>query len=274
MRLFTKTLLLISLFLTSCTPVTQVPLKPVAQAPSMTVVCNNIVNESVIVIGRGTLGTGVIVTRGKTSYVWTVAHVLEGLIETKVETDKDGVTHIVQKVKGDAKIIKHIFKNGEAVEQIVADGEIVRYDKAADLAIIRIKGGVFDSNCDFHVSFVPPELGTSLIHLGHYRGMGGSYTLSTGIISYTTRRYFEQIYDQTTTTATQGCSGGGVFLQNGECVGLMDRVISIDLVNGAGGDNANFIIPVRYMMLWAIKNNCLFLIDKSLPIPEGELVLN
>jgi hypothetical protein len=74
------------------------------------------------------------------------------------------------------------------------------------------------------------------------------------------------VFDQTTVTAFPGSSGGGVFLSergdnenSGKYVGM--------LVRGAG-EGFNFIVPVRRMHEWAVKNDVLWALDASEDVPK------
>ena len=71
-------------------------------------------------------------------------------------------------------------------------------------------------------------------------------------------------FGRPTVTAFPGSSGGGVYLTNGQYIGM--------LVRGAG-EGFNFIVPVRRMSDWAKKVKVGWALDDSIAAPSIEELL-
>jgi hypothetical protein len=97
-------------------------------------------------------------------------------------------------------------------------------------------------------------------------GENGSNSMTTGIMSQVGRMVSlnnsnKILFDQTTVTAFPGSSGGGVFLTDGQYVGM--------LVRGAG-ETFNLIVPMRRMTKWAEEENIMWALDDSIKPPSLE----
>jgi hypothetical protein len=91
----------------------------------------------------------------------------------------------------------------------------------------------------------------------------GANSMTSGIISQVGRIHGKVEFDQTTVTAFPGSSGGGVYLQNGEYVGM--------IVRGAG-EGFNLMVPVRRIERWAKKHDIMWALDPSLKSPAIEVI--
>ncbi len=224
-------------------------------------------------------GSGVVFTREiktengnkKINFVWTAAHVLESIRNVKTVLDTDG--HLKKVVEfQDAEVIKKLVENGRTVGQLAMDAKVIKYSDAKDgedLALLMIRK--FD--------FVPSSakfsedkdnkgvaLGTQLYHVGSLLGSEGSNSMTTGIMSQVGRTVSlnggtKVLFDQTTVTAFPGSSGGGVFLTNGEYVGM--------LVRGAG-ETFNLIVPMRRISKWAKSEKIEWALNQSIDAPSLE----
>jgi hypothetical protein len=68
------------------------------------------------------------------------------------------------------------------------------------------------------------------------------------------------VFDQTTVTAFPGSSGGGVFLKaDGQYVGMLVR---------GGGEQFNFIVPVRRLRAWAESAKITWAVDHDVAMPS------
>lgn len=108
-------------------------------------------------------------------------------------------------------------------------GQIVKTDKANDLALIRLSGRPSGAKPLWQRPLPnTPKAGDQLILIGSPFGLGG--TVTTGVVSRLTKRLI-----QTDAAANPGNSGGPAIDKHGRVVGV--------LVAG-GGQNVNFAIPI------------------------------
>lgn len=236
-------------------------------------------NISVTVTTKGGSGSGVIFTREiqdgektkKVNFVWTAAHVLEGLRSVRTFIDSEG--HVKKTVEfQDAEIRKKIIEAGRTIGQLVLDARVIKYSDAKtgeDLALLMIRKSDFvQDTLDFHFDkdCVGLPLGTQLFHVGSLLGEDGSNSMTTGIMSQVGRTVSlsggpKTLFDQTTVTAFPGSSGGGVFTTNGLYIGM--------LVRGAG-ETFNLIVPVRRMRKWAENEKIVWAMDPNEKAPSME----
>ena len=220
---------------------------------------------SVTIRARFSEGSGVAITRGDTTYVWTAAHVVDALRKTRSVVDPStGTTRMVVEFD-DAKIIKTLVENGRTVGRIEMDAEVIRYsdmDHGEDLALLRVrKKNFIHSSAEFYLGGPIPQLGTDLFHVGSLLGQQGANSMTTGIVSQHGRLINKKVFDQTTVTAFPGSSGGGVYLCDGRYIGM--------LVRGAG-EGFNLVVPIRRMYLWAKSAGVEWAIDPKVDVPSDE----
>jgi S1-C subfamily serine protease len=235
---------------------------------------------SVTIKSSGGTGSGVLLARKirdkndndiTVNFVWTAAHVIENLRNVRTVLDSDGQTKKIVEFK-DAEIIKKMIENGSTVGQIVVDAKVIKYSDAKDgqdLALLMIRKLDFSSSsAKFHLDKECKglELGTQLYHVGSLLGENGSNSMTTGIMSQVGRMVSlnnsnKILFDQTTVTAFPGSSGGGVFLTDGQYIGM--------LVRGAG-ETFNLIVPMRRMTKWAEEENIMWALDDSIKPPSLE----
>lgn len=232
---------------------------------------------SVTVTAKGGSGSGVIFTRDmvegsktrKVNFVWTAAHVLEGLRSVRSFIDSDG--HVKKAVEfQDAEIRKKIIEGGRTIGHLSLDARVVKYSDSKtgeDLALLMVRKHDFvGDSMRFYVDAEGAglPLGTQLFHVGSLLGEDGSNSMTTGIMSQVGRTVSlsggpKTLFDQTTVTAFPGSSGGGVFKTDGQYVGM--------LVRGAG-ETFNLIVPVRRMRAWAEKEKLLWAMDPAVEAPS------
>jgi S1-C subfamily serine protease len=213
----------------------------------------NLQSLSVRVDLGGGCGTGVLFTRriGDVfrTFVWTAGHV------AAVVRNEDGsfrTVTIYQEVR-DGGLLKGVIKT-EATVIAYSDA-----DEGEDLALLEVQQDDFSFNgVEFTQYDTPEPIGTELIHVGCTLGIYNS--VSRGIISQTDRDLLNKkiMFDQTSCIGYPGSSGGGVYLTDGRCIGL--------LVRGAG-PGLNFIVPVRRMRAWAERMDVLWAMDYDVPVP-------
>ena len=227
-------------------------------------------------------GSGVIVTREvevapnvkqKVNFVWTAAHVVDGLRSVRVEI-KNGKPQTLIEFK-DAQIVKELVEDGRRVGEIKMEAKVIKYsdaDNGEDLALLMVrKMGFIDKSVTFYkADGKPVSIGTELYHVGSLLGQVGSNSMTRGICSQVGRVLDigsgdGVVFDQTTVTAFPGSSGGGVFLseRSGEKAGHYMGM----LVRGAG-ETFNLIVPVRRMRNYAKEEGVLWAIDTDVKIPS------
>ena len=232
-------------------------------------------------------GSGVIVTRVvpltepgplgkpltvKVNFVWTAAHVIDGLRSVRTVI-KDGRPTKVVEFK-DAQIVQELVEDGRRVGEMKMEAKVIKYsdsENGEDLALlmIRKKGFIDKSVTFFKAEGKPVPIGTELYHVGSLLGQTGSNSMTRGICSQVGRVLDlgtgdGVVFDQTTVTAFPGSSGGGVFLseRSGDNAGQYMGM----LVRGAG-ETFNLIVPVRRMRDYAKKEGILWSIDSDHPAP-------
>lgn len=224
-------------------------------------------------------GSGVIFSReiesenGKknVNFVWTAAHVLEGIRSVRSILDIEGKT-LKKPVFKDVQIVKKLIEDGITVGELSMDAVVVKYSDATDgedLALLMVKKFNFvDVSAKFHKdeNDTGLPLGTQLYHVGSLLGESGANSMTTGIMSQVGRMLAlnsstKVLFDQTTVTAFPGSSGGGVFLTDGQYIGM--------LVRGAG-ETFNLIVPIRRINKWAKSENIVWALDPDVEAPTLE----
>ena len=229
-------------------------------------------------------GSGVIVTRVmplttsppgltvKVNFVWTAAHVVDGL-RSVITVIKDGQSRKVVEFK-DAQIVQELVEDGRRVGEMKMEAKVIKYsdsENGEDLALLMIrKKGFIDKSVIFYgAGGKPVSIGTELYHVGSLLGQTGSNSMTRGICSQVGRVLDlgtgdGVVFDQTTVTAFPGSSGGGVFLseRSGDKAGQYMGM----LVRGAG-ETFNLIVPIRRMREYARKEGILWAIDTDHPVP-------
>lgn len=240
-------------------------------------IIQNLQDISVTIRANGSQGSGTLYTRkvgdnDTVTFVWTAAHVVDGLRKTRSVIDPEtGTPRLVVEFE-DAEIVKEFTEEGRRIGEMKFDARVVRYsdaDQGEDLALlmVRKKNYVADGvGAKFYLDKEIPAIGTELYHVGSLLGQIGSNSLTTGVISQNGRVLNlganGVIFDQTTVTAFPGSSGGGVYLKSdGRYVGM--------LVRGAG-EQFNFIVPARRLTAWAEKANIKWAVDPSVAMPSAD----
>jgi hypothetical protein len=118
--------------------------------------------------------------------------------------------------------------------------EVLAVDEKADLALLAVPDAVVD-----HLPVLPLVarvsdilVGQKVFALGSPLGLTG--TISEGIVSASLRIEGESSFVQISAPISQGSSGGPLFNQFGEVIGVTTAIIT-------GGQNINLAIPSNYM---------------------------
>lgn len=213
-------------------------------------------------------GSGVLIVKKvegeDVTFVLTAAHVVDNLRSIRTVVDEDGGTRKVVEFK-DAQVVKELVESGRRVGEIKMDAQVIKYSDYThghDIALLMVRsrdygkvGAKFyrQSDQDHIVS-----IGTPLYHVGSLLGQMGANSMTTGIVSQVGRIADGVEFDQTTVTAFPGSSGGGVYLTNGQYVGM--------LVRGAG-ENFNLMAPIRRIYGWAEESGVSWILDASAKAP-------
>lgn len=231
-------------------------------------VVDDLQDASVTIKADRAQGSGVLFTRDNVTYVWTAGHVVDGLRKTRIVIDsKTGTPKTLVEFE-DAQIVQEFRQDGRRIGEINFDATVIRYSDAEDgedLALLRVrKTGFTKATVVFYKGEIP-ALGTELYHVGSLLGQFGANSFTTGVVSQTGRVLHlganGTVFDQTTVTAFPGSSGGGVFLKDGQYIGM--------LVRGAG-EQFNLIVPIRRMRSWAERAGVAWALDASIPMPSDE----
>lgn len=242
---------------------------------SETPIADHLQEISVMILSPGgfssSSGSGAIFTRtdsvgNEVNLIWTAAHVVDNLRSTRQVIAADGSKRTIVEFK-DPKIVKEIRENGRTVGRLELDAEIIKYsdaDNGHDLAVLRLRKQNFvQSTIEFYLEDDIPALGTKLYHVGSLLGQMGANSMTSGIYSQQGRLLNKFVFDQTTVAAFPGSSGGGVFLESGEYVGMLTR---------GAGETFNLIVPVRRIETWAKEANIEWAINRDVAMPsEAEL---
>jgi hypothetical protein len=247
-----------------------------AAAPVAASVPDDLQRVSVTIKAGDAQGSGTLVTRqigeDTVTFVWTAAHVVDGLRTTRTVVTPQGTSKILVEYR-DAEIVQERQQAGRRVGEVKYDCKIVKVsdaDYGEDLAVlmVRCKGAYPLSVCArFHrdINYIPP-IGVDLSHCGSLLGQFGANSYTTGVLSQTGRTLpmkgaNVKVFDQVTAVAFPGSSGGGMFLKaNGEYIGMLTQ--GVMKLQGF-----NFIVPVRRIHAWSKAAKIEWAIDPSAEMP-------
>lgn len=228
---------------------------------------------SVTIKADGAQGSGTLFNRkvgdDTVTYVWTAAHVVDGLRKVR-SVVVNGTPKVVVEFS-DAQIVQEYKQDGRRIGELKMEAKVVRYSDAEqgeDLALLQVRKKNFvpaSTTATFYQNDAIPPIGTPLCHVGSLLGQVGANSYTTGVLSQVGRVLdlgaTGTVFDQTTVTAFPGSSGGGVYTMDGKYVGM--------LVRGAG-EQFNFIVPVRRMNEWAARAGVRWAIDPKVKMPTND----
>lgn len=165
---------------------------------------------SVLINGKGTAtGSGTIINKNGNVFVITAYHVIANL-----KKDDDTFEN--------AKVSQIYIENGVTVGVIMLEAEMIRYSSEIDFAILRVvKKESFKDSVYFCNEKEYPPIGTSIKHVGCFYGVIGYNSYSEGIIAQHNRKEISDKMLQITCPHYAGSSGGGIFDQKGEYIGMV-----------------------------------------------------
>ena len=149
-------------------------------------------------------------------------------------------------ISEDGKIVTnaHVVDGAETVDVKLVDGRsfeatVLGTDPATDIALLKIEADVALDPVDFGSSD-EMRVGDEVVAVGNPFGLGG--TVTSGIISAMSRNINAGPYDdfiQTDAAINRGNSGGPLFNNDGEVIGVNTAIIS----PGGGSVGIGFAVP-------------------------------
>jgi hypothetical protein len=186
-------------------PAPVAPVAPVALTPAQ--IAARATPSVVLIRSQGALGTGFVVR--KDGWIATNLHVIVGARELMVATPDRHEYPVV---------------------------EVLGIDPKHDLAVVRIEAA--DMGALVLGDSEAVRAGDSVVAIGHPLGLED--TVSNGLVSAVRVLDPERTYLQISAPIAPGSSGGPLFSDKGE-------VIGVAAAYGAKGQNLNFGVPVRYL---------------------------
>lgn len=196
------------------------------------------------------IGSGVSIIRGKSCYVWTDAHVVD------IKAPHTLYVH------------KKIIKDGEEVSSVEVEAEIVKINTDIDVALLKLKDKVDKShfkNARFYLEdkFLPR--GTDVVLVGNFLkfkfttpGFTGAAPGVIGGFKHVTHDNGQELDIIHNGAVVNGCSGSGVWIEDGRCIGLVCRMYTTNEV---------LYNPIRVMKKWAKEENIMWALDEKLKAP-------
>ena len=246
-------------------------------APALASVPDDLQRVSVTIKAGDAQGSGTLVTRqigeDTVTFVWTAAHVVDGLRTTRTVVTPQGTSKILVEYR-DAEIVQERQQAGRRVGEVKYDCKIVKVsdaDYGEDLAVLMVRcksAYPLSATAKFHKdpNYIPP-IGVDLSHCGSLLGQFGANSYTTGVLSQTGRTLpmkgaNVRVFDQVTTVSFPGSSGGGMYLKDsGEYIGMLTQ--GVMQLQGF-----NFIVPVRRIHAWAKASKVEWAIDPTVPLPS------
>lgn len=236
-------------------------------------------NISVTIKADDAQGSGTIVTRkigdDTVTFIWTAAHVVDNLRTARRVITADGGTRTLIEFR-DAQIVQERQQEGRRVGEVKYDCKIIKYsdaDYGEDLCLMMVRcKNAYPTGVS--AKFITdkkyvPAIGVQLSHCGSLLGQFGANSYTEGVLSQVGRTLpmagaNVKVFDQVTTVAFPGSSGGGMYLKDtGEYVGMLTQ--GVMKLQGF-----NFIVPVRRIHEWAADAKIEWAIDPSVPMPSLE----
>jgi S1-C subfamily serine protease len=182
---------------------------------------------SVTIKYAGGTGSGVIQKIGNDVYVWTANHVLTSPIPFPWPVE----------------VVYDVHHKGRHTAIQYFRAEIFARSEEYDLAILKLKHNhYFRYGAELYKDDEIPEVGQDIWGVFAPLGEENSQTVVRGTISQTDRLFKGRSIDQIDCSINRGCSGGGVFLNDGRLIGI--AVMMRD-------NNIGLMVPVRVMREWA-----------------------
>lgn len=249
-----------------------------ASAPPVNIDILKNVLECCLTIECGdSTGSGVVVRRGDTAFVWTAAHVVSESKSVNRVFDARTGKEMVKCSFADVMVNRDDVQEGRKVGTYSALARVVRYSERHDLALLRLhKKGWPARGTSF--SKEVPVVGQAVWHVGSISGERGANSVSWGHVAAVGRLRLGfrpdsrrgLVYDQCTAVVHPGSSGGGVFrTRDGECLGIITEFLGPAQTAGA-----TCMVPGRRIHEFARTARCTWAVtDVAIPCRDDEPVL-
>ena len=211
-------------------------------------VAKRCVNNTVVVQTGPGHGSGILFTRPGGTFIWTAAHVIQGVMRP------DGSFRDVMIRHGSQRAMARVLRCGDA-------------PVAQDIALLQIIEGSLEGDARFYKAFNEVEVGQEIIHCGSpFDNRLNENLLFFGHISHVGRMFSlpnlePRIVDQCDVNALPGCSGGPIFdAETGDVLGFLSM---------AGAPGLTAVVPTRCIYEWAKTHDCLWAFDPEIPLPAS-----
>lgn len=151
---------------------------------------------------EGNAGSGVFKRANGRTYVITACHVIDG-------TKFDDVT-----------VVRHEYQEMKKYGELRLLAKIINKSPKTDLALLELYGRKPVGKSITISSNRQVEIGTKLILVGSPFGEFGYNSIGTGIMSQYDRHFDNKSVDESTILNFPGNSGGGLFVEDGQLVGI------------------------------------------------------
>lgn len=230
-----------------------------------------LLDAAVMVEGSKDSGSGVGFRNGDHGFVWTNGHVVQALRTIKTAIDpKTGVSKTYVAFE-DVWCLQDTSSNGRITGHVKKSAKVIRFNMKEDIALLKIYETAWPPKGAKFVNRIP-QAGSTLWHIGSPGGEQNINTPLPGTYLKAGRVLNDVIWDQVSTPAFWGCSGGGVYLKkNGECVGLLTRFA--DHYRGQFTHGNMYIVPARRIQEFAKRVKVEFAVDSSVPVPTDDVIM-
>jgi len=221
-------------------------------------VYSEILSTTVVLYGQGQMGSASTVVISNKTFVISCGHVVAGLRKEIINADGS------KTIKWDkATVYKPIYVMGRVSKYEKGVASVIRYSpfEKEDLAILLMDEDNFtQKSVKFWNLDVIPGHGSRVITCGSYYNKFYN-SISTGVISNIDIKDGEMLFDCADTTIHSGISGGPVFTESGEFIGIVVR---------KWAENISMFVPLRRIKSYYERVGCGFLLEGK-NIPENLL---
>jgi hypothetical protein len=225
---------------------------------------------SVMIEASGGYGSGVVFKNREHSFCWSAAHVVSGTQEIKTVIDvKTGRPKVVA-TYSDVYVVTDIKQEGRLVGKNARLAKIIRYSEDEDIALLYVYEKNYGEASTVFFAGVPND-GADAWHVGSFRGPRGLNSISKGVVAATGRLRRNGhnetdnpfICDQYSGQAFHGSSGGAIFLNSGECLGLVTEYLAGDPLS----QGSLVFTPSRRLISFAEQNRVEYATNDKVAVP-------